>query len=221
MGIACCARGGKGRVPSWFRRSIHESVRRRGFSRHIRRERYVHVLPEIEIRRRADAIIVGDWFKILQITGRESQSIDFSLPENAKREDKNKSVWGTYLIESVWPSPSFFLLTYPIYPAPPHRHLAHLTIPQWNFTIPATTPPGSYLLRWEVIFPNQVDAQFYVNCAHVQVVNDGVVGIPGPLVKIPGLYERGQKDVYFSSYDYGIGGSLDGFVPPKPEVWRG
>jgi hypothetical protein len=28
-------------------------------------------------------------------------------------------------------------------------------------------------------------------------------------------------DVYFSSYDYGFKGSLDGFVPPKPEVWMG
>lgn len=43
----------------------------------------------------------GDWFKILQIVGRESQSVDFSLPENKAREDRSKSIWGTYLIESV------------------------------------------------------------------------------------------------------------------------
>ncbi|KAF2687844.1 lytic polysaccharide monooxygenase [Lentithecium fluviatile CBS 122367] len=133
----------------------------------------------------------GDWFKILQITGRTEQSIDFSLPGNASRMDRSKTVWGTYLIES------------------------------WNFTIPATTPPGLYLIRWEHIFPNVYDAQFYVNCAHVQVVNDGPIGTPGPTVKIPGVYTRGQKDVYFSSYDYGVPGSLDGFIPPKPEVWKG
>jgi hypothetical protein len=92
---------------------------------------------------------------------------------------------------------------------------------QWNFTIPATTPAGLYLLRWEHIFPNAYDAQFYVNCAHVEVVNDGAASTPGPTVKIPGLYTRGQKDVYFSSYDYGVPRNLDGFVPPKPEVWSG
>ena len=67
-------------------------------------------------------------------------------------------------------------------------------INQYNFTIPKTTPPGHYLLRFEHVFPNQVDAQFYMNCAHVEILNsDGDVGTPGPLVKIPSVYERGQR----------------------------
>jgi hypothetical protein len=107
--------------------------------------------------------------------------------------DKTKNVWGTYNAQT------------------------------WNFTIPRTTPPGRYLIRWESIFPNTQDAQFYVNCAHVKIVNEGVAVEPEGkyLVKIPGVYVRGQKDVYFSTYDYGVKGSLEGFVPPKPEVFKG
>lgn len=73
-------------------------------------------------------------------------------------------------------------------------------MPQWNFTIPETTPPGKYLLRFEHIFPNEVDAQFYVNCAHVNIENTGDAGTPEPLVKIPGIYERGQPGMYIHSY---------------------
>jgi hypothetical protein len=135
----------------------------------------------------------GDWVKIMTVTGQEEQSHDWTSPEWAPKYDMFKSPWGTYLADS------------------------------WNFTIPATTPPGKYLLRFEHIFPNAVDAQFYVNCAHVEVLNDGAVGTPGPLVNIPGVYKRGQSDVYFSVYDYLLSHNLDvsGFVPPAPVVWRG
>ncbi|CAH0002245.1 unnamed protein product [Clonostachys byssicola] len=131
----------------------------------------------------------GDWFKILSVTGRTEQSLDYSDPESAPYYDVFKSVWGTYRVGS------------------------------WNFTIPATTPSGKYLLRFEHIFPNQVDAQFYVNCAHVEIVNDGSSGSPGPTVKIPGVYERGQSDVYFSAYDLNF--NITTFVPPAPIVWEG
>jgi hypothetical protein len=71
---------------------------------------------------------------------------------------------------------------------------------QWNFTIPATTPAGRYLVRWEHIFPNQQDAQFYVNCAHVEILNKETGVQPGQehKVKIPGVYTRGQKGMSFA-----------------------
>ncbi|RYO77278.1 hypothetical protein DL766_006384 [Monosporascus sp. MC13-8B] len=47
--------------------------------------------------------------------------------------DPLKAIWGTYRVDS------------------------------WNFTIPTKTPSGRYLLRFEHTFPNQIDAQFYVN----------------------------------------------------------
>ncbi|KAK7229298.1 hypothetical protein V2G26_001468 [Clonostachys chloroleuca] len=126
---------------------------------------------------------------ILSVTGRTEQSLDYSDPESAPYYDVFKSVWGTYRVGS------------------------------WNFTIPATRPPGKYLLRFEHIFPHQIDAQFYVNCAHVEIVNDGGSDSPGPIVKIPGVYERGQSDVYFSAYDLNF--NITTFVPPAPVVWEG
>lgn len=96
----------------------------------------------------------------------------------------------------------------------------------WNFTIPATTPAGDYLLRFEHVYPLPVDslqgAQYYANCAHVRIVNPSAkVGTPGPTVKIPGVYTFGMKELYFyadvgnETYD------IRDFVEPKPVVWSG
>ncbi|KAF2005056.1 lytic polysaccharide monooxygenase [Amniculicola lignicola CBS 123094] len=135
----------------------------------------------------------GDWFKILSVTGRTEQSIDFADPYFKPYGDALKRKWGAFYVDS------------------------------WNFTIPATTPPGKYLLRIEHIFPNTQDSQFYPNCAHVDILppssTPAAVGIPGPLVKIPGVYVRGQPDVYFDKYNLDL--DIDKWVPPKPEVWKG
>ncbi|KAF2445602.1 lytic polysaccharide monooxygenase [Karstenula rhodostoma CBS 690.94] len=135
----------------------------------------------------------GGWYKIHQTAGRTSQSVDFEDPANKPYYDSLKALWGTFRSTS------------------------------WNFTIPASTPAGKYLVRWEHIFPNPQDSQFYVNCAHVEIIGNkaGVEPDQEYKVKIPGVYTRGQEDVYFFSYDYGLKGSLDGFVPPKPDVWQG
>lgn len=69
-------------------------------------------------------------------------------------------------------------------------------------------------------------------------MNDGGSDSPGPIVKIPGVYERGQsgttpskrtyirgvnanflQDVYFSAYDLNF--NITTFVPPAPVVWEG
>lgn len=79
------------------------------------------------------------------------------------------------------------------------------------------------MLRFEHIFPNTYDSQFYVNCAHINIVNTNAqVGTPGPLVKIPGVYTRGQPDVYFDHYDqHLVDTNATEFVPPAPKVWSG
>lgn len=47
-------------------------------------------------------------------------------------------------------------------------------------------------------------AQFYPNCAHVEIINDSPdAGQPGPLVKIPGVYvwgQPGKQPFYLHSY---------------------
>jgi len=80
--------------------------------------------------------------------------------------------------------------------------------------------------------------QFYVNCAHIEVINTGKVGKnPGPLVKIPGVYFRGQSGVrYFClhdvlhyanlSVDVYFDAAFDEFdiakyKAPAPKVWDG
>ncbi|KAI0856166.1 lytic polysaccharide monooxygenase [Xylaria cubensis] len=134
----------------------------------------------------------GDWFKILSVTNRTEQSLNFSDPWAAQYYDQFKAIWGTYRLDS------------------------------YNFTIPKTTPPGKYLLRFEHIFPNRVDAQFYVSCAQIEVTNPNAnVGTPAPLVKIPGIYKRDQSDVYFDVYGYALANnySADNFVAPAPVVW--
>ncbi|KAI0192515.1 glycoside hydrolase [Astrocystis sublimbata] len=133
----------------------------------------------------------GDWFKILSVTGRTEQSMDYSLPENEKYYDEVDSVWGTLYLDS------------------------------YNFTIPKTTPPGHYLLRYEHIRPGGGGVQWYVNCAHVEIVNTNTdkIGTPGPMAKIPGVYTKGQPDLWFSSYDPDF--NIDEYKGPEPEVWEG
>lgn len=43
----------------------------------------------------------GDWFKILSVTGRTDQSLNFSDPENAVYYDPYKAPWGTFRVDSV------------------------------------------------------------------------------------------------------------------------
>lgn len=43
----------------------------------------------------------GDWFKILSVTKRTEQSLDFSKPENAPYYDQLKALWGTFRLGSV------------------------------------------------------------------------------------------------------------------------
>jgi hypothetical protein len=112
-----------------------------------------------------------------------------------------------------------------------------------NFTIPASTPPGKYLLRVEQFWPSASlgQSQHYISCAHVEVVGEGV-GEPGPLIKFPDGYEadspsksgrkRGSQVYKGLIENSGIWfheeGSTDTpekdlskYVAPEPPVWQG
>lgn len=66
-------------------------------------------------------------------------------------------------------------------------------------------------------------AQFYVNCAHLRVVNEGVGWQPESEyeVSIPGMYRWGQDEIYrwvdVGNETFDIGD----WVEPKPKVWEG
>lgn len=149
------------------------------------------------------ALLAGGWYKIHQTAGRTSQSVDFDDPANKPYFDKLKALWGTFRSTSVGSSLPFVILLLSCVSAAANCY----GVMQWNFTIPASTPAGQYLVRWENIFPNPEDAQFYVNCAHIEVTNDktGVEPSQEYKVKIPGVYTRGQKGMYLASRVEGRG----------------
>ena len=94
--------------------------------------------------------------------------------------------------------------------------------PGFNFTIPATTPPGRYLLRVEHLYVRPVwnTTQFYIACAQVEIVGEGG-GVPGPEVRFPGAYGLEDPGIWVkeSLYEYPLSGLLE-YVAPGPEVWR-
>lgn len=92
-----------------------------------------------------------------------------------------------------------------------------------NFTIPATTPPGLYLLRVEHLYvrPGWNTTQFYIACAQIDVRGVGG-GNPGPLVKFPGAYKLEDQGIMVGQemYDWPLTGLL-GYKMPGPPVWKG
>jgi hypothetical protein len=88
-----------------------------------------------------------------------------------------------------------------------------------NFTIPESTPPGEYLVRYEHIglheaFKNR--PQFYIGCAQVKITGSGT-GTPGPMVKIPGVYNTTEPGI---KYDKWASKPLP-YTMPGPPVWTG
>jgi hypothetical protein len=71
-----------------------------------------------------------------------------------------------------------------------------------NFTIPATTPPGKYLLRIEHFFPsgNLGQSQWFVNCAHVNIVGNGN-GSPTGFVRFPNAYKEEDQSKYLADWE--------------------
>lgn len=99
---------------------------------------------------------------------------------------------------------------------------------EYNFTIPLTTPPGQYLLRFEFIMPNDMieQPQFYVNCAQLNIIGSGG-GTPTQFAKFPGTYQYTDPGIHIPR-DQLVRGyypdeemRLDQYQPPGPPVWTG
>ncbi|KAI8225438.1 hypothetical protein K4K56_009554 [Colletotrichum sp. SAR 10_98] len=90
----------------------------------------------------------------------------------------------------------------------------------FTFKLPEATPAGQYLLRIEHIGVHGAGdfggAEFYFNCAQIEVENaSGASGVPGPLVKIPGLYTGHEPGIEFYMYRPWI----VNYTMPGPAVW--
>ena len=61
----------------------------------------------------------------------------------------------------------------------------------WTTTIPATVPSGNYLIRFETIALHSLPAQFYPECAQIQITNGGSrQPTADELVSFPGAYSN-------------------------------
>lgn len=82
--------------------------------------------------------------------------------------------------------------------------------------IPADTPDGEYLVRFEHIGVHRSHVnqpEHYVSCVQVKVTGGGS-GTPGPTVQFPGAYKDTDAYATFSIY----GGQIP-FPMPGPAVW--
>ncbi|KAK4176565.1 glycosyl hydrolase family 61-domain-containing protein [Triangularia setosa] len=90
---------------------------------------------------------------------------------------------------------------------PPNQYLNDKDWCTWDlstvqFTLPRDTPPGQYLVRVEHIALHGAqsgDTEFYFTCAQIEVGGNGN-GRPGPMVKIPGLYDSNDPALRFFIY---------------------
>ncbi|KAI0025289.1 lytic polysaccharide monooxygenase [Xylariomycetidae sp. FL0641] len=96
----------------------------------------------------------------------------------------------------------------------------------YNFTIPATTPPGEYLLRVEQFLPTARYnvTQWYVNCAQVNIVGPGGGAGPQDFARFPGTYELTDPGILITEemamYPPDTTG-LSKYVAPGPPLWKG
>lgn len=62
-------------------------------------------------------------------------------------------------------------------------------------------------------------SQWYVNCAHVNIIGPGG-GNPGPMVRIPDVYREDDPGIALPDGMSQTKG-LSKYVPPGPAVWTG
>ncbi|KAG8853931.1 hypothetical protein FRB96_007940 [Tulasnella sp. 330] len=91
----------------------------------------------------------------------------------------------------------------------------------WTTTIPASVPSGYYLLRFETIALHSQPAQFYPECAQIQVTGGGTLApTAAELVTFPGAYSQTDPgidiDVYGSAAE-----TQTVYVIPGPPLYAG
>ncbi|KAI1337334.1 glycosyl hydrolase family 61-domain-containing protein [Xylariaceae sp. FL0016] len=97
--------------------------------------------------------------------------------------------------------------------------------PQYNFTIPASTPPGKYLLRIEQFMPTAIYnvTQWYPNCAQINVLGKGG-GVPTGFARFPGTYKVDDPGILISEEMAAYppdARNLSYYAAPGPAVWTG
>jgi len=79
------------------------------------------------------------------------------------------------------------------------------------------------LLRLELPFPIKdwpEHSQWYVNCAHVDIVGAGG-GTPGPTIKIPDDYSSNDPGIGLTTEGVDFNRGLNKYQSPGPAIWKG
>ncbi|KAF2439178.1 lytic polysaccharide monooxygenase [Karstenula rhodostoma CBS 690.94] len=96
-----------------------------------------------------------------------------------------------------------------------------------NFTIPAATPPGKYLLRAEHLNMENGGSykttEMYQACAHVEITGTGT-GKPGPVTHFPGAFDAKDPGIWLPQAlwrPYQPMEELKNWQGAGPRVWQG
>ncbi|KAH3955382.1 hypothetical protein HBI81_039070 [Parastagonospora nodorum] len=89
----------------------------------------------------------------------------------------------------------------------------------WNVTVPKSLKPGKYMIRHEIINLELSPAQFYPNCAQLDVSGEGEA-VPSAeyLVKFPGGYKMTDPGIVIAGKAQQDKVTKD-YTVPGPRVW--
>jgi lytic cellulose monooxygenase (C1-hydroxylating) len=87
----------------------------------------------------------------------------------------------------------------------------------WTTTIPSTVPSGNYLIRFETIALHSMPAQFYPECAQIQITGGGSLApTSAELVSFPGAYSNNDPGVNIDIYSNAAQTETTYVIPGPP-----
>ncbi|EKM58977.1 glycoside hydrolase family 61 protein, partial [Phanerochaete carnosa HHB-10118-sp] len=87
----------------------------------------------------------------------------------------------------------------------------------WTTTIPATVPSDNYLIRFETIALHSMPAQFYPECAQIQITGGGnLAPTAAELVSFPGAYSNNDPGINIDIYSNAAQTETTYVIPGPP-----
>uniref|UniRef100_A0A0W0F2F7 AA9 family lytic polysaccharide monooxygenase n=1 Tax=Moniliophthora roreri TaxID=221103 RepID=A0A0W0F2F7_MONRR len=87
----------------------------------------------------------------------------------------------------------------------------------WTTTIPSTVPSGSYMIRFETIALHSLPAQFYPECAQLQITGGGnLAPSSNQLVSFPGAYSNSDPGLSVNIYTQEAMNDSNYIIPGPP-----
>ncbi|KAH8115370.1 glycosyl hydrolase family 61-domain-containing protein [Phellopilus nigrolimitatus] len=87
----------------------------------------------------------------------------------------------------------------------------------WTTTIPSTVPSGNYLIRFETIALHSMPAQFYPECAQIEITNGGSLAPTSTeLVTFPGAYSNNDPGLNIDIYSNAAQSETTYVIPGPP-----